>query len=331
MRKAKASLLVVAATAVTVATLFMQPFTPKIAVRTAVIAKGDLIRSVLVEGMVSYDDQQPCVAVSAGRIAKVHVREGQAVQAGELLISMDTSMEEAALASLSQMLYEQESALENAGALSAVLAQSLLDARKQQEQLKAAITAGQLRAQKDGVVGSLYANEGEYVASLSVLAIIHGQDMAVTAMGRAAELAHVRTGAPALVATPEGQGVAAAVLTQIGAPDTDEAAAQVMQSLTLRPVEQSALAQHKPGDRVVVELVCESIDDMALVPLSAVDEEGRIWLVSDGAATPVKADLSKCNDAYVALDAKWAGKRVILLPDTYHLYPGCAVKEAAKR
>ena len=45
MPKTKASLLVIAATAVTVATLFLLPFTPKTAVRTAAVERGDLIRS----------------------------------------------------------------------------------------------------------------------------------------------------------------------------------------------------------------------------------------------------------------------------------------------
>ena len=46
MPKTKASLLVIAATAITVATLFLLPFTPKTAVRTAVVEQGALVAGI---------------------------------------------------------------------------------------------------------------------------------------------------------------------------------------------------------------------------------------------------------------------------------------------
>ena len=106
MPKTKASLLVIAATAVTVVTLFLLPFTPRTAVRTAVVERGELICSTLLEGVVAYADEQPLIALQAGRVGKVHVRQGQTVRAGELLISMDTDVQEQELAAVNQMLYE---------------------------------------------------------------------------------------------------------------------------------------------------------------------------------------------------------------------------------
>ena len=85
------------------------------------------------------------------------------------------------------------------------------------------------------------------------------------------------------------------------------------------------------GDRVVVELAQEALEDQALVPISAVDSRDRVWFVEDGIATPVEIDLTLRNDAYVAVPQEWAGKRVVLLPETAPLYPGCAVKEARAR
>ena len=82
---------------------------------------------------------------------------------------------------------------------------------------------------------------------------------------------------------------------------------------------------------VVVELVQEALEDQALVPISAVDSRDRVWFVEDGIATPVEIDLTLRNDAYVAVPQEWAGKRVVLLPETASLYPGCAVKEARAR
>ena len=112
MPKTKASLLVIAATAVTVATLFLLPFTPKTAVRTAEVERGNLIRSTLMEGVVAYADEQPLVALTAGRVARVYVSQGQAVCAGDLLMSMDTSVQEQELTAVNRLLYEQETALQ---------------------------------------------------------------------------------------------------------------------------------------------------------------------------------------------------------------------------
>ena len=92
MPKTKASLLVIAATAATVVTLFLLPFTPRTAVRTAVVERRELICSTLLEGVVAYADEQPLIALQAGRVGKVYVCQGQTVRAGELLISMDTGV-----------------------------------------------------------------------------------------------------------------------------------------------------------------------------------------------------------------------------------------------
>ena len=106
MPKTKASLLVIAATAATVVTLFLLPFTPRTAVRTAVVERGELICSTLLEGVVAYADEQPLIALQAGRVGKVHVRQGQTVRAGELLISMDTDVQEQELAAKTARLIE---------------------------------------------------------------------------------------------------------------------------------------------------------------------------------------------------------------------------------
>ena len=110
MQKTRASLLVIAATALTVATLFLLPFTPKAAVRTAVVERGAFIRSTLLEGVIGYAQEQPLLALQPGRIARVHVQQGQRVSAGELLVSMDTEAQEQELAAVTRMLYEQQEA-----------------------------------------------------------------------------------------------------------------------------------------------------------------------------------------------------------------------------
>ena len=67
MPKTKASLLVIAATAVTVATFVFAAVHTQDSRGTAVVERGGLIRSTLLEGVVAYADEQPlCPAGGPG-------------------------------------------------------------------------------------------------------------------------------------------------------------------------------------------------------------------------------------------------------------------------
>ena len=134
-----------------------------------------------------------------------------------------------------------------------------------------------------------------------------------------------------MVTSADGKALGAAVLGQAGAPEADGGTGQTMQPLSFLPMEDGAWAGAKAGDRVVVELVCEVLEDQALVPVGAVDSRDQVWFVDGGTATPVEIDLDLRNDAYVAVPQEWAGKRVVLLPESAALYPGCAVREARAR
>ena len=81
-----------------------------------------------------------------------------------------------------------------------------------------------------------------------------------------------------------------------------------MQSLSFLPMDDGAWMGVGAGDRVVVELVQEALEDQALVPISAVDSRDRVWFVEDGIATPVEIDLTLRNDAYVAVPAGMGGQ-----------------------
>ena len=181
------------------------------------------------------------------------------------------------------------------------------------------------------MVGAVYVVEGAVAGEGSLLGMVHGTGLHVVAAGRAEELANVPQGAAAMVTNAEGKALGAAVLEQAGAPEADGATGQTMQPLSFLPMEGGAWAGAEAGDRVVVELVCEVLEDQALVPVSAVDANDQVWFVDDGAATPVEINLALRNDAYVVVPQEWAGKRVVLLPETAALYPGCAVREARAR
>jgi len=76
MARTRASLLAMAAALLTVALMAGVPYTPKPVVHTALIQEGALVQSVLLSGVVRYQQEKPCLSLKAGRVEKVHARAG---------------------------------------------------------------------------------------------------------------------------------------------------------------------------------------------------------------------------------------------------------------
>ena len=322
MPRAKASLLVILTSALTVAVLFLLPYTPAQRVRTAVADRGDLMRSVLLSGTVSYLNQQPCVNVQAGRVAGVYVHPGQTVRAGELLFAMDTSAQEAALASLQKARYAQRAALEGqADAVAALAMERELAWQEQEAALRQSIEAAGVRAGMDGVVEAVYAREGDWLDAASVLGAVRDERKCVVAMAKCAALPLVQTGMPAALGE---NGLGPAVLSRLSAPDAQSGT----QRLVFTPAAQDQLAKCEIGEAVTVEMLVETVRDCVLVPLSAVASDGRVWYVENGRARSDVPSSVRHGGEMAALGEEWEGRRIILLPDSARLTEGCTVKEA---
>lgn len=331
MPKAKASLLIIMATVLTVAILFCLPFTPRPTVQLAVVGSGDLVRTLLMEGVVGYRNLQPCIALRDGRVATVYIAEGQQVHKGDLLFAMDSTPAQTALAALSRGIYEQGLAIKQFGddeLANALLVQKTL--LEEKASLEAEIGASQIRATFDGTVGGVYESEGSYVTAKAVLGEVHDTQKQITALGRYSDLAGVTMGAPAMIQSNGGEKMGAARLTELAAPVHDETTGALMQTLKLELLSSEQLKKAAVGDRMTVELVCEVAKNKALVPITALDSENRIWVVEAGKVYPYRVDVSCRNDQFVAVDERWLGRQVVLLPDKAKLTHGCSIKEAKR-
>ncbi len=323
MSRTKASFVMIMVTAVTVTTLFLLPFTPRLAVCTVVAQQGDLVRTLVLEGMVRYRQEQTCLSLFQGVVNGVYVQAGQAVHRGDLLFSLDTEQQEAQLESLTKARYAQSSQgmewlaawQQNGSGLSA------------EQMLRQQIEAGKIRASADGRVTAVYVQTGDTVATASLLGIVSGREKCVVASARAQEIQGVQPGDAAALSVKGGS--VAAVLSAIGAPETNEATAQISQRLTFVPG--NGEWSCSVGEKATVELLLERKENVTLVPLGAVDGKNQVWVVENGQATPHLIDPSLRNEAYVACGSELAGKRLILQPDQYALGQGCSVKEAKRR
>lgn len=319
MPRAKASLLLMLITALTVAVLLALPYTPARVVRTATVETGDLLRTVLMSGTVGYVHQQFCVNLQPGVVRAVHVQAGQQVQAGQLLFSMDTSAQEAALASLYRLKNESAQTVD---ALAVLTAQNQLEWAETERQLSQAIQAAQIRAEKSGVVEAVYAAQGDHQEGMSLLGSVRSTEKCVIVSARAKDCLRLSK-ETAAVLEQNGQPLGAARIESIHAPEETGS-----QQLMLLPFNQQQLADCTAGEVVTVEAVTERVEGCALIPLSAVDDKGCVWYVQNGQAYCETISTASRSAYAVAAEAKWSGRRVILSAQSEQLKQGCRVKEA---
>lgn len=321
MPKAKASLLMLLTTALTVTVLFLMPFVPKIAVRSAVVQEGTVVRTTLLTGAVAYQQQQLCLSPASGVIRRVYVHAGETVQKGDLLFSLDTTAQENALAAL----YRQQHALSHVvsanGASAALAGNSAL--AQQEWQLRAAIQAAQIRAGANGVVETLYAQEGMPVSIGALLGNIRGSEKCIVVADGGSEAAGLSNGAAAAL-TIRGADAGPVWLSSCTVPALDNSAERL---LTFLPQSQEQLSGLRIGERVMVEAVLETIPGCVPIPAAAVDAQNQVWFIQDGRAEKEQLETSRRSAEAVAAPLEWAGRSVILLPDAAKLTEGCAVKE----
>ena len=64
----------------------------------------------------------------------------------------------------------------------------------------------------------------------------------------------------------------------------------------------------------------------ALIPISAIDAEDRVWVVQNGKAYSRSITLGEYSRTHAAAELTWVGETVILHPETYDLVDGTAVQ-----
>lgn len=321
MPRSRASLWMILITLATVITLFLLPFTPRTAVHTVKAERGDLLQTLTLEGTVAYRHQQICAALSAGVVERVNVKPGQQVKKGDLLFTMDVSAQMEMLAILSRNQYTRQQEAE-------WLAAWQEDAGTEWE-LRTQIEGAKIRARQDGVVRAVYVEQGDAVTEAGLLGIVSGEEKCVSVLTYSQDVQGMEAGAAALLTTRFQSG--AAILSALSAPEWNEGTSQSTQRLTFVPLHQEMLADTEVGDPVEAQLLVQCMENVALIPIGAVDNQSRIWMVEDGKATPQVIDISQRNESYVASDPKLAGARLILQPDEYSLWAGCPVKEERRR
>lgn len=297
--------------------LLASPYSPAVQVQTIQIEQGLFAESVRMSGIVGYAEEQICLSPFEGQIEQICVSNGQKVKKGDLILRIDTSQAEYTLKGLLAKQYQYERLTQKSGeAFFLVGSTKKFEAEQQKEILLKQIQAGQIRSEIDGKIDEIYLSKGQYVRSNSPLVRIHNEQKCVWTSG-----VELEVGASAVI-SQNGADLGTAVFAAYDAVDLTQRTKQ----MKFIPVENS-LQLVEEGEHVTAEVLKKDCSLEALVPLGTIGSENKIWIVENGQAWPVRIDVSRQNDHYVALSDEWIGKKAIFLPDSYALTPGCKVKE----
>ncbi len=254
MKKTKASLWVIVATVFTVLTLFMLPYTPKIAVNTTTVEKGTLYKTTLMEGILQYDQEQPIISLTTGTIAEVCVAQGDIVPTGTLLVRMDSTAEETALQTI---IANQEEFAQIVEAMAVVsestyedfLLQQVASLEQDEQAIRMSIEAKQIRATSNCVIGNVYVSATDTVAVSTLLGTTHGETKVVTVHQIMTDTSQKEIGSLAILSTSDQKYSTIGELVAISAPNLDEGTNQYWQTLTYQPLDEDALSNVSIGNR----------------------------------------------------------------------------------
>ena len=308
MRKGRRALLMLGCSMAAALLMILWPLEKGIEVETGVIQRGQLVESVVVNGMVRYEGEQPLFSLKNGIVNHVYVQPGQQVQQGELLFKMDTTSEEQALAAL----YEWKHALSGINSAVGVLTlQNEWEIQSNMANLLASIEASCIRAPQNGVMEAVYAKEGEYSSETTLLGMIRGSEKQLTASAVSTQMTGVTAGNPA--SAKINQQTFPVILTEISPPDSNG-----LQTLVFEAGSSDVLREISSGERAEIEILTNAKSVSALIPLSAIDPEGGVWVVENGRAYQRKIKLDRCSSTQASAEVEWADQRVILFRRLMH-------------
>ena len=333
MRKSVASLWVLGVTAITAAVLFVLPITPKVAVETVPITRGRLIHARSIAVTVTHREETPVVTWLAGRVAEVCVRQGEAVAQGQLLLRLDTSVEEATLRQIARLRAEADtgaaawaSALGGSGderaALQPLTGAGEVELLARAEECRQSIAAKQVRATQGGVAGQVYARQGAFVAAGTVALSVHQPGVQATAVQPLQSCAELALGTHAVLAQEGASAVA--TLCAFGEPTWEDALGGYVQTLTFDVAEDAPL---RVGRQAEADMLLSVREGVPVAPLSALTARGTLWVAREGKAYEERVDAAQRDAEFVLVPERLLGCAVILEPNEDKLYPGAPVKE----
>ncbi len=332
----------------------------------AEVVREDLVIPIIAEGSIRARHSVGVRSEISGRIATIHVEEGERVRRGDRLISLDdrdyaVAMREARsnyLQALSQIAVEEnlEDLLEAEGGsleFTMDMADDLLmqiesvregDYRKEiaaartglaaasaaEERARLNIERCEIRAPFDGVISELLLSRGEWIsAGQDLFRLTDDVDLEAEVNVLESDLGVLEVGRPALLAVPALADTFPAQVDIVN-PLLDAGSRSCRALLRIS----NETGRLKPGMFVRAAIAGEVLDDRLLVPREAVltrDKRPLVFKVADGLSQWVYVQLGKRNESYVEVERAVQGGKLdvgdqVVVSDNLTLTHGTKVK-----
>ncbi len=272
----------------------------------------------------------------AGRLAKLHFREGQPVQTGELLASLDDSIARAELAqaqanlSLAEKNFQRAQLLFKRGASNA---QAQDEASAQQQVARASLALAQARLDKmrihapySGVLGLRHVSPGDYLSvgqDIVNLEVLDPLKVDFRVPQKAASQIRLGQSIEISLDTYPGErfnGRIAAIN-----PRLDEAG----RSQAIRALLDNAEGRLNPGQFVRVAVILAERPEALVIPEAAVmpvGDQAMVNLVVDGKVEPREVELGKRFDGKVEVREGLQGDETLISAGWQKVKAGMAVR-----
>ncbi len=260
-------------------------------VELAQVVIGDVEQVLAVTGRLRYESEYAVLTPSAGMVEQVCVKAGDRVEEGQALFRLSSSAQEKALSALLGVQAEEEA--------SAALMQaaSLLESMT-------------VRAPAPGAVHQVAVTEhGGVTAGTPAVTLSTGRQQVMCSVVMS-DAVNVEAGMPARIYLQE-ELLCSARVSSVGALETDLTTGQTVSQVTLGIEENLELPL---GAALDVEIILAAQNDVPVLPVEALDENGEVWWVADGRCYRTQAGLVMADEmlAWVALPE---GESVVLSGD----------------
>ncbi|UCG60648.1 MAG: efflux RND transporter periplasmic adaptor subunit [Candidatus Zixiibacteriota bacterium] len=271
----------------------------------------------------------------AEAVTAVDVREGQAVAAGAILVSLDKNgpssnyLQSRSLYANAEKNYKKMEYLYNEGAVS----ESQYDAAKtdyevQEASFKAASQLVDIETPINGLVTSVDVSAGDFVMVGQKLATVASTDKLRVKFGvNSVDIGHFRKGARVVVSSDAVEGSTTGEVVTVAA-----SADPVTRAFQVEAHIDNSRGVYRPGMFVRINIVLEDLDNVIAVPRKAVvtlDGQPTIFSVVNGTARKNLVSLGSEIDGHIVITSGVsAGDTVVTLGQDY-LDDGYNVKIAA--
>lgn len=287
-------------------------------IQSCSVELGRIEQITSLQGVVRYEGEYAAVAPAAGVVQAVYVSAGDRVQKGQALFRMEDSVQTAAMTSALMQEKQGNAVTESA---SPVLMQAAAW-EHQQAASTAALAMDKLtvRAASDGVIQKVYVTElgGVAAGTPGVAVSSDRQEIQCQAVVKDAQM--IRTGMNARILY-DGECLASGTVSAVGA--AEATAGQSLCPVSISLNEQLDLPL---GANVVVEVIRHSVDNVPVLPVSALDSDDTVRWIADGRSYTTKVQVLLADEMYCWVDMP-IGTRVVVGGES--TVAGQKIREAA--